>query len=105
MRIWWQGMVMVFLGMQVVILRAGALTREADATGAEGGMILDEGTGARAGALAEAGATKELEPTRTTFSTGAPDWTGRAGAAVGVEEVYFSLTITSSWLSSYLAPG
>jgi hypothetical protein len=73
MRMWWQGMVMVFLGVQVVILGAGAQTRAADATGAEGGMTWAEGMGARTEALAEAGATKELELTRTTFSTGAPD--------------------------------
>ena len=57
-------------------------------------------TEARAGA----GATVELLWTRTTFSTGAPDEMGRAGEMVGVEVVYFSLTTTSSWESSYLPP-
>lgn len=66
---------------------------------------MDEETWAGAGAAeTDLGAGAE-EWTRTTLSTGAPDWTGRVGATVGVDEVYFSLTITSSRSSSYLAPG
>jgi hypothetical protein len=96
MRMWWQGMVIV---LEEAILR----TVRAEA----GAGAIEAETGAGAGAAAETVdlGGEGLEWTRTTLSTGAPDWTGRLGATEGVAEVYFSLTITSSRSSSYLAPG
>jgi len=86
MRMWWQGMVMV---LGEAILRAVA--------GADGTAVETEDLAIGAGA-----ARDEELLTRTTRSTGAPDWTGREGVAAGMEVVYFSLTITSSRRSSYL---
>jgi hypothetical protein len=75
MRMWWQGMVMV---LAVDILRTeragtGAVARE-----------VEMGAGAGATGAADLGAGVGAELTRTTRSTGAPDWTGRAGVTVGV---------------------
>jgi len=79
-------------------------TDRAEAGAGAGAMDEETWAGGAGAAETDLGAGAE-EWTRTTLSTGAPDWTGRVGATVGVDEVYFSLTITSSRSSSYLAPG